>query len=211
MQAKPQSKSPETGGITSGDGRRARRERGRLAVIDAKIDLVFEGFGSPSADLIAERAGVSVASVFRYFDTLDDLGEAGALRFFDRTDHLMAIPDIGEGSLDDRIHRLVNARIALYETTAPMCRLARVRMHALPGARENIKRARMTRVDQIRHHFDTELNSLTPAVRDDTVYAISIITAFDAWDQLMTTYERTPQQIRRSWRMGVTRVLNQPA
>ena len=34
------------------DGRRARRERGREAVTDAMVDLVFEGHVSPTAEQI---------------------------------------------------------------------------------------------------------------------------------------------------------------
>ena len=55
------------------DGRRARRERGRLAVSDAVIDLVGEGNTDPTSEQVAERAGVSVASLFRYFETLEEL------------------------------------------------------------------------------------------------------------------------------------------
>ncbi len=51
------------------DGRRARRERGRIAVSDAVIDLAFEGNANPTAEQVAKRAGVSVASLFRYFET----------------------------------------------------------------------------------------------------------------------------------------------
>lgn len=198
--------SPADNGETI-DGRRARRERGRLAVIDAKIDLVFEGVVSPSAEQIADRAGVSVASVFRYFDTLDDLGTIGAARYFARTDHLFRIPNIGEGTLDERVNTLITARLALYETTAPMCRLARLRAYTDEGARENLERARSTRLDQVEHHFDTELRELTPAARYDTAMAIAIATAFSIWDQMSTTYERSPQQIRRAWKMSITKLL----
>ena len=55
------------------DGRRARRERGRSAVIDAAFALAEEGKIPLTTELVAERSGVSAASIFRYFDGLDDL------------------------------------------------------------------------------------------------------------------------------------------
>src|SRR5690606_23355552 len=42
------------------DGRRARRERGRQAVIDATLDLFLEGGERPTSEEVAARAGVSV-------------------------------------------------------------------------------------------------------------------------------------------------------
>jgi len=55
------------------DGRNARRERNRVAVIEAAFALVREGKTPPAVDDIAERAGVSVSSIFRNFDGLADL------------------------------------------------------------------------------------------------------------------------------------------
>ena len=59
------------------DGRRLRRALNREAVVDALLDLYSEGNLRPSTDEIAERAGISPRSLFRYFEDSDDLaGEA---------------------------------------------------------------------------------------------------------------------------------------
>ena len=63
MQAHDDTTTPTTTPTTT-DGRRARRGRGRLAVCEAMIDLVFEGNLPPSADQVAERAGYSSAEEF---------------------------------------------------------------------------------------------------------------------------------------------------
>ena len=62
------------------DGRRARRERNREAVLDALMELVKEGDDDPSVDDIAARAGVSYRSVYRYFDDRADLFDAATKR-----------------------------------------------------------------------------------------------------------------------------------
>jgi Bacterial regulatory proteins, tetR family len=82
--------------IENVDGRHARRERGRLAVIDAMLILVSEGHVPPTVEQLAERAGVSAASVFRYFDTLEDLRQATTGVFFKRNPHLFEIPEIAK-------------------------------------------------------------------------------------------------------------------
>ena len=43
------------------DGRRLRREHGRLVTLDATIDLILAGISPPTVEQIASEAGVSVA------------------------------------------------------------------------------------------------------------------------------------------------------
>ena len=60
------------------DGRRLRRDQNREAVLDALVALFHEGIYQPSTNDIAERAGISPRSVFRYFEDVDDLNRAYA-------------------------------------------------------------------------------------------------------------------------------------
>ena len=62
------------------DGRARRRERNREAVVAALLELYREGRLQPSADEVAERAGVSVRSVFRYLDDTEAMVRAGSTR-----------------------------------------------------------------------------------------------------------------------------------
>src|SRR3954470_12345428 len=62
------------------DGRRLRREQNREAVIDALVGLWEEGVYQPSASQIADGAGLSPRSLFRYFDDVDDLNRAAIER-----------------------------------------------------------------------------------------------------------------------------------
>jgi len=55
------------------DGRTARSARTRDAVVRALLGLISEGDVRPTAGRIAERAGISLRSVYVHFDDLDDL------------------------------------------------------------------------------------------------------------------------------------------
>ena len=193
---------------TAGDGRTLRRERGRAAVTDAMIALVLEGHLPPSAEQLAARSGVSVASVFRYFDGLDDLRRAATEEYFQRYDHLFEIPDIGEGRLADRIERVVDVRLRLYSTADQMGRLIRIRAHDDAAARDNLTRLRHTYNDQLRHHFDAELAPLDTDHRDDFVDTVATLTSFESWEQLRGHRHRTDQQIRRAWINAISRLLD---
>ena len=92
-----------------------------------------EGRTPPSVEEVAERAGVSVSSVFRYFDSLDDLHAQTIERYFERYEPLFEVPARPDGSTAERVAALVDARLELYETIAPIARAARVRAASEEG------------------------------------------------------------------------------
>jgi AcrR family transcriptional regulator len=189
------------------DGRRARRERGRMAVIEAMIDLVQSGHAPPSADTIAESAGVSVSSLFRYFDGLDDLQNETAARFFERYAELFGIDNLGVGDLDRRIATLVSSRLTLYDTVAPMARLARARALEHPNVAASVAAMRSRQADDIRHHFGDRLRPWSTTEGDDVVDAIYNVTSFESWDILNRDRHRSTGDIRRSWTRAVRALL----
>jgi len=188
------------------DGRRRRRELGRLAVVDAVIDLILDGGGPPTAEQIAERAEVSVASVFRYFTSLDELRQVGVQRYFERIDHLLGIDDVAEGPLPRRIDRFVSARLEFYRVTEPMARLARHQAYDVDQMRTSLRRIRATLADQVAQHFAPELDGLRPATRADRVAVIAALTSFEAWD-LMREQGLDRAAIRRAWRHHLAVIL----
>jgi len=120
--------NPSTDNLVDGDdtmdGRTARRERNRAAVLDAMIELFAEGHIPPTAPEAAERSGVSLRSVYRYFDDHDQLVSAAVIHHAQRISPLFWLDRVGEGPLDERIERLVDHRLALYEAVAPVARVA---------------------------------------------------------------------------------------
>ncbi len=192
---------------TSTDGRRVRRERNRTAVVDAMFALLQEGHLPPSADQIAERAGVSVSSVFRYFDDLDDLQRQTIDRYFERFAPLFTIPDLGQGPRDARIARYVEARLTLYEATEPIARMARFRAVEQGMIAQSLADTRAALAGQVRTHFAPELAGMTRAEGDDLVALVDSLTAFEAWDLLHADHRRSRTQIRRAWTRGLARLL----
>jgi AcrR family transcriptional regulator len=195
---------------TEVDGRRARRERGRLAVIDAMVDLIQSGHTIPTAQQVADRAGVSASSLFRYFTDLDELREHTIERFFERYAELFEVPAIGEGPLDQRVERYVAARLRLYETIAPISRLVRSRSLDHPALALNLGEVRRRLADQTRTHFAPELARRRPAGRDDLVSVVSTLTSFESWDQLHDGLGRSANQVRRAWAGAVAVLLAGP-
>ncbi|MDZ7674840.1 MAG: TetR/AcrR family transcriptional regulator [Acidimicrobiales bacterium] len=194
--------------LPASDGRRVRRERGRQAVLDAVVDLLHVHGRAPTTSEITERSGVSSATIFRYFASLDDLQHQATEHHFARSRHLFEIPDPGSGPLDDRIHRYVATRVELHAHIAPVARYGRSQALSRPLFAANLRQVRRWQADLARAHFATEVAALTPAAGDDLVAAIATLTSFESWDQLTTDLDRTDRQIRRAWTTALTSLLN---
>ncbi len=173
----------------AGDGRKLRREQNREGVLDALVELFEEGIYQPSTNDIAGRAGISPRSVFRYFEDVDDLNRAAIERQLSQARPLL---DVGVEPGDDtrtKIERVVEARVHLFEITAPAARAARVSAHRHALVAAQIDEARSYLRNQLRRLFAPEL-------------ADNRSTRFPAIDALCTfeTYEllRTNQGLSRS-------------
>ena len=188
------------------DGRRQRTERGRAAVIDAMFDLIVKGHLPPAVDQVARRAGVSTATIFRYFGTLDDLQQETVARFVERFDHLLEIERPGEGSSTSLVRRFVDSRITLFSTVGPVMHLAWVRSLDQPriaaAVRENRRRLR----DATEEHFASVLGPRS-ARRSGLVDAIDGMCSIEAWVSLTRIHDRSPDEIRRAWTAGVSRLV----
>src|SRR4051794_27876371 len=104
------------------DGRRARGERNKDAVVEAILDLLRQGVERPTADTIAARSGVSVRSVFRHFDDLESLYAAAVEVHSERIGSLFEPPP-PEGPAAERIDALATRRSRLFEEMTPIRRV----------------------------------------------------------------------------------------
>lgn len=198
---------PEAERAAPRDARRASAasER-RMRAIDAFIDLVLEGHLPPSTDQIAARAGISMATLFRYFETLDEMRRDAGQRVLERFP-LLHLPDAGEGGLSERIERFAALRVELWERVHLLARLQRSAVLKDAGAAEMVDRVRRIMADEIRVHFAPELSALTAARRDDVVATIASLTSVESWEQLRETYGRSPLQARRAWAHAIEAIL----
>ena len=196
---------PETS-TAAADGRRLRRERNRTAVIDAMFELIREGGLPPAVADVADRAGVSVSSVFRYFENLDDLHRETIRRYFERFAPLFELPDPAPRA-EDRIAGFVDARLELYETIGPIARLSRVRAAEQPQLAETLAEARQRFAEQVRAHFADDLASRPPADADDRAALLDALTSFESWDLLQGTHGRSRAGLRRAWIAGISALL----
>ena len=202
-----------TGPVASEARSTARRPavaKRRMLALDAFLDLILEGHGPPTPEQVACRVGISMATFFRYFDSLDDLrGEASA-RIYQRFPHLYGVPDIGAGTRDERIGRFAAIRVDLWETIHPLARLLRSNALRNPGATQAVESGRAVMADQVRRHFAVELRALTAAQRENAVATIASLTSVESWEQFRNTHGRSAAQTRRAWSQAIGLILEAP-
>ncbi len=188
------------------DGRHARRERGRTAVIDAVFELAEEGKVPVTAELVAERSGVSVASIFRYFDGLNDLQLQTYRRFRDRFAPLVRA--LADGPRAVRVAALVDARLDLYEQAGTMMALGRLRALEHAPLLEASSETKAALADQVRTTFEAETRDSSPARAAELVAVLDAFTSVEAWDVMRKTHARSQAQIATTWRRGIDALID---
>ncbi len=178
------------------------------AVLDTAFEIFMDGTERPTATEIAERAGVSTSSLFRYFSSLDDLRAQVAARFLEDHRDLLD-PDLPPGAeYEARIRLFVDLRIRAATTLGPMSRRLQGRAIDEPSLAPIQSHFRALLAKQVTTHFGPELGSAGPARRSDLIAVVDAMTSMEAFGILSDTHGRTEAQVRRSWRAAVAAVLS---
>lgn len=181
------------------DGRAERRTRNRAAVVDAMVELIDEGILDVTLERAAERAGVSVRSVFRYFDGADDLRRQTVARHLAVVDARLRHLDPAEHDRAARIAAFVDDRIAMFAASAGSARVARQRADFIPVLAEHLVRVRGRLSDHVRAQFAPELATLPAGAADDLVAVVDVAVSADGWDALGSVHGRDRDEVRRLW------------
>lgn len=158
------------------DRRSARAERTRTAVVDALLALLREGRRRPTGREIADRAGVSLRSLYVHFDDLDDLYRAAAAHHLRRHRHLVRPVDPGL-PLGERVRCFVRQRARLYETTDGVRQAAAFWAPTSPALTEVVAAAHRAGWQEVTRVFAAELAG-DPA-RANAVWAASSAALWD--------------------------------
>ncbi len=181
------------------DGRTARAERTRAAIVDALFALLEEGVLQPRTDVIAARAGVSERTIFQHFPDREALLVAVAERQGRR---VMALyePIGSDGPLEARIDALVAQRAKVWEAVAPMRRAAELVEPFSDVIARGLKTFRAFNRSQVAHVFEAELARLSDGDRATVVDAAAAASEWTAWKEWRFHQGRSPAAARRAMR-----------
>lgn len=167
----------------STDGRSARRDRGRIAALDAAIELFEEEQFEPTLEQIAQRAGLSTRSVYRYFEDRDELVRAVIGHKQMQVAPLFQIEELGQGDLELRLVRFVGSRLRLHDAIQATARAMIIRSSSDPVIGELVDFRRSLLRGQVESQFDAELSLMQEPDRRSSLLAIDSLTQFETLDR----------------------------
>lgn len=192
------------------DGRTARADNTRRRIVSSMIALIEEGHLRPTAAAIADRAEVSVRSVFQHFNDLGALFQAAADSTMHRVWSLVRpIPD--GGTLDERLDALLQMRWDIYEHIAPIRRAATLIEDQLPMFVEGRTQFRNMLRSLNERVFAAEIAHLPEPARRQTLDCMVVVCEFEFMEVLRRQMELPREVAMASQRRAMLALLAQKA
>jgi AcrR family transcriptional regulator len=160
------------------DGRRARSERSKQAIIDATLALMEEGTLIPTAQQISDRASVGIRSFFRHFEDMETLFATIDDQIRENTEALFLGGD-RDGTLEERIQHAVERRADGYEVETNMILSTAAQLWRSEVLRRNYARYQRG----LRKDLDDWLPELKKLSRTERE-AVDAIASFEMWHRL---------------------------
>ncbi len=183
------------------DGRRARGLRTRDAIVNALMDLIAGGDIAPTAQRIADRAGVSVRSVYQHFTDVEGLYADAAARSFEWVRSVSGEIDPA-WPLERRVDEFTESRATTLEMLTPFSRAARI----IEPTSETISanRAAMQKWgrDRVAGVFSPELSKLDGTARACLLAALDTLSSAEAWEHLRSS-GHSVKSARQVMRAGI--------
>ncbi|MEV6347759.1 TetR family transcriptional regulator [Actinoplanes sp. NPDC051851] len=164
------------------DGRTARSERTRNAIVDAHLRLINEGDLRPTADRIAKLAGVSLRALWSHFADMEALMAASGQRVLEQRDASYR-PIAPDAPLAERIDAFCAQRARLLEEIGPAARASALKEPFSSGL-QRYRRLHVARVrEELTTAFPGELGADGRLL--DALTAISLWPTWATWREAM--------------------------
>ena len=191
------------------DGRTARRERNRVSMVDAMLELFREGNLAPSSDQIAERSGLSPRSLFRYFEDLEDLVQVAIARQQQRIAPFLVVEVSVGASFGERVESFVTQRLRLLDAMGAVAQVARLRAPFQPSVRTQLGQIRAHLRRQIETLFAPELGQLGSDGATTALAALDVVFSFEAHRLMRDDQQLSPAQCASVLSDALVRLLSQ--
>lgn len=190
------------------DGRRQRGVFTRQKIIDAAIALPLEGNHRASLQLISERAGVSLRTLFEHFPEKELLTKAvlDKLTHFDRTDP-PPTELVKHSELPARIALFLDIRVKRLEELTPRRQVTNSLIARSPLLQKHRLKVRNFYKSIVETWFAPELDPLEPALRKQRLSAIATLVDWEMWWSLRTYPDRSIAEAKATLHFLLTAAL----
>lgn len=170
------------------DGRRERSATSRRRILAALVALLESGEPSPTAESIAAKAGVSLRTVFRHFEEMENLHLEIAGMVFERIRPMLEEP-LEDTRWPGVLFESVSRRAKLFETIAPYKTAMDVHRH-----RSRLVADKHRRVAELSHEFATA--HMPDDVKRDPqlVELLNLVLSIETWQRLREQQGMSPAE-----------------
>jgi len=161
------------------DGRIARGERTRDAIVDAHTELLREGVLKPTAKVLAARAGISLRTFWLNFNDLESLLRATTAYWLEADAELRRSVDPAL-PLAERLDRYIDQRVVRLEHIAPAARSAALGEPFSPALQASRQAHVQRSVSDLEVAFAVELEA-AGADRDLLHRGLYVATSWPTW------------------------------
>jgi AcrR family transcriptional regulator len=188
------------------DGRAARSHRSRRAIVDAMRTLHAEGDLRPTAPRIAERAGVSLRTVWQQFADMETLMVEANRRDNEIMRSLMQRIDPDQ-PLAARVALFTGQRARILEQMTPSWRAARLyEPFSAELTRNRVRTLAMAKAS-LETVFARELAELAGTKRQQLIDGLHAVSIWSFWESLRTDLNLDPGQAEELLRATFTALL----
>jgi TetR/AcrR family transcriptional regulator of autoinduction and epiphytic fitness len=203
---RPGRPGPPAGESKPADGRTARSHRSRRAIVDAMRALHAEGDVRPTAPRIAQRAGVSLRTVWQQFADMETLLVEANRRDDEILRSLVKRIDPDQPRTV-RVTLFVSQRARVLEQMSPSWRAARIHQPLSGELRRNKARTLANAKAEMARIFAPELNELAEPQRQQLLDGLHAISVWSFWESLRTELGLGPAQAEELLRFNFTALL----
>jgi AcrR family transcriptional regulator len=184
------------------DGRRQRADASRRRIALAMLELARAGEIAPSAEQVAEQAGVGRRTVFRLFSDMDGVYREMHSVMVERISPMFAAP-FSATTWRARVDELIERRARMFEEMRPIKSAADAHRH-----RSEFLQTEHRRIVKLQR--DTLLATLPDTVRKDEarIEALDLAFSFEAWKRLRGEQRLPAKQAVSVWRRLASALLD---
>lgn len=174
-----------TEGEGSTDGRLLRGERTHVRLVETLLEIVAEGELRPTAQQVADRAGVSLRTIYHHFDDADHLRRSALDLQMQRRAELLGDIDTTL-PLDERLAEVTRRLRQLFEALTPIRRSSLLDETLSDEYAERIIRIQAIRRQFVERALAPELAQLGSG-RRDRLDALDAAASWRNWQYVRTT------------------------
>jgi AcrR family transcriptional regulator len=173
------------------DGRIVRGRKTRRAILDAVLQHLDEGDLEPTAQSIADRAGVSLRALRQHFPTQMSLVLAATMLCIESVYERYPGEVSADGPLPARVDAIVARRGDILEATAALWRAAALyerRFAEIAAVLEAVRSSSRAEVERV---FAGELAREPAASRRELLDALDLVLSGTTWERLRGKTKRS--------------------